>query len=249
MEGKNNMGFYATGIYCIENIINGKKYIGKSVNIPYRLTGHKWALSENRHPNQYLQYSYNKYGLEHFKFYILEECDKNILSEREIYFIKKYKAKNKEFGYNLTDGGEGAAGRVVTLESRKKVSISNTGKVRSEEVKKQMSIRAKARAHTEEENKKISLSTIGKQRGFRKGKNSSYLGVSRGKNRKKYKAQITYKQKVFSLGACYSEVDAAKLYDSAAFYLYGENAILNFPEDYTGERECGINVLRDKFRL
>ena len=30
---------------------------------------------------------------------------------------------------------------------------------------------------------------------------------------------------------------------------FGENAILNFPEDYTGERECGINVLRDKFRL
>ena len=231
------MAYHSTGIYCIENTVNGKKYIGKSVNIPYRLTGHKWALSENRHSNSHLQRAYNKYGLENFKFYMLEECDKDILSDKEVYFIKKYKTKNQKFGYNLTDGGEGTLGRIVSEESRKKTSVSNTGKVRSAEVIEQMSIRSRLRVHTKEENEKISLSTIGKQRGIRKGKNSSYLGVCKRKNRKKFEVQITYKQEVFRLGACYSEIDAAKLYDSAAFSLYGENAILNFPEDYMGERE------------
>lgn len=231
------MAFYATGIYCIENTVNGKKYIGKSVNIPYRLTGHKWALSKNRHSNSYLQRSYNKYGLQNFKFYILEECDKDTLSDREIYFIKKYKTKNKMYGYNLTDGGEGTLGHARSDESRKKTSVSNTGKVRSDDVKEQMSIRAKSRLHTDEENKKISLSMIGKQRGIRNGKNSSYLGVCKRKNRQKFEAQITYKRKVFRLGSCYSEIEAAKLYDSAAFFLYGKDAILNFPENYVEERE------------
>jgi group I intron endonuclease len=220
------------GIYCIENIINNKKYIGKSIDISYRFTGHKRDLHENRHPNPYLQYSYNKYGIKNFNFYILEKCEKDSLAIKEIHFIKKYKTKNRDFGYNLTDGGEGTLGRIPSEESRMKASLSNKGKIRSDEVRKTISIYSKKRIHTVEENRKISEAMLGKQRGKKKIKTSSYLGVCKRKYRKKFEVQITYEKMVFRLGAYYSESDAAKAYDSAAFFLYGKEAKLNFPNDY-----------------
>lgn len=47
-----------------------------------------------------------KYGIDNFKFEIIEECDKSILSEREKYWIKFYKSVAPN-GYNLTTGGDG----------------------------------------------------------------------------------------------------------------------------------------------
>ena len=70
------------GIYCIENKINRKKYIGQSVDIYDRWYQHKYELSNNRHHNNHLQNAWNKYGCENFDFYILEECDEYKLDER-----------------------------------------------------------------------------------------------------------------------------------------------------------------------
>ena len=60
------------GIYCIENTINNKKYIGSSKNVFKRKNRHFGDLRNNIHPNKKLQASYNKYGVENFKFYVLE---------------------------------------------------------------------------------------------------------------------------------------------------------------------------------
>lgn len=94
------------GIYCIENKINSKKYIGMSRHIKRRWTEHKTELRHHNHNNQYLQASWNKYGEENFKFYIIELCTEEKLSEREIYYIKTYHTLSHENGYNLTTGGE-----------------------------------------------------------------------------------------------------------------------------------------------
>ena len=89
------------GIYKITNKINGKSYIGQSIDIERRWREHKKNIGSSKNP---LYLDFKKYGLENFSFEILEECKVKDLDEKEIYWIKRYDSHNK--GYNLTDGGQ-----------------------------------------------------------------------------------------------------------------------------------------------
>lgn len=96
------------GIYKIANQINGKCYIGQSINIKRRWRSHK-TKSFNPLDIQYecpLYRAFRKYGLENFSFEILEECRKEELNEKESFYIKKYNSNLESYGYNLTPGGD-----------------------------------------------------------------------------------------------------------------------------------------------
>ena len=75
------------GIYQIENLINHKKYIGKSVDIYRRWKHHKFLLNSNLHYNSHLQSSWNKYGEKNFKFTIIDICNELDLDDKEKYYI------------------------------------------------------------------------------------------------------------------------------------------------------------------
>ena len=62
-------------VYKITNKINGKFYIGSSINITDRELRHKSDLSCGTHHSKHLQRAYDKYGKENFKFEILELCN------------------------------------------------------------------------------------------------------------------------------------------------------------------------------
>lgn len=116
-----------SGIYCIENNTTKKKYIGQSINIDDRWIKHKSDLNKGTHDNDYLQNAWNKYGEKDFSFYVLEFCDKDVLDEREIYYMDLKNVLNREFGYNLKTGGQNS-GVKVSEYARKK--LSNTLKQR-----------------------------------------------------------------------------------------------------------------------
>ena len=108
------------GIYCIENLINHKKYIGQSANIEMRWRSHKSELRRNVHINDYLQKAWNKYGEDNFQFYILEECVVDIIDNRERYYIALHDATNRDCGYNIENGG--SINKTLSDSTKRKIS-------------------------------------------------------------------------------------------------------------------------------
>lgn len=96
------------GIYKFENLVNGKKYIGQSVNIERRYKDHivraKNNFINNTEYDSSLHKAMRKYGINNFSFEILEECEKIELNEKERYWIAHYNSYHK--GYNETSGGD-----------------------------------------------------------------------------------------------------------------------------------------------
>ena len=93
------------GIYCIENLVNGKKYIGQSVDIEDRKYHHFNSLKNGIHYNEFLQQDYNIYKKESFSFYIVVECAEDMLDAYEILYIAKFNLLDKNIGYNINPGG------------------------------------------------------------------------------------------------------------------------------------------------
>lgn len=74
------------GIYAIVNQLGVFKYVGQTkISFKARWQGHLRDLRRNRHPNAYLQNSWNTHG--DFQFVILECCQISELDEREQYWI------------------------------------------------------------------------------------------------------------------------------------------------------------------
>ena len=94
------------GIYKITNELTNECYVGKSVAILSRWASHKREAyrKKSREYNKALYRAFRKYGIDKFKFEVIEECDEDKLIEREIYYIEYYEAYTK--GYNETKGGE-----------------------------------------------------------------------------------------------------------------------------------------------
>ena len=112
-------------IYKITNIKNGKLYFGQTKNFKVRKYTHLNALKRNAHHNPHLQSAFNKYGVEAFKFEIIEKCSIDTVDEREIYYIDKFNTLDNKYGYNYQSGGN--LNKIISKETRKKLSESKKG--------------------------------------------------------------------------------------------------------------------------
>ena len=122
---------------------------------------HKHLLKNNKCKNLHLQHAWNKDGEQNFKFEIILECPVENLNQEEIRLIKEYKSTNREFGYNLEEGGR--IQQIISEETREKISKANKGLRRSEACKKGISERSKNRICTEETRRKLSETSKGRK--------------------------------------------------------------------------------------
>ena len=153
-------------IYMLTDTRNGKKYIGQHDG------SKKSYWSGGLIPNRIA----DKYGKDIFVRVILEdEIPKNLLSDREKFYIKKYNTITE--GYNLTEGGDGgdtisnnpnkedivqkikesSKNRIFSNEHRKKLKDNHMSK--NPLNRQKLSEALKGKTKTEEHKLKISEST------------------------------------------------------------------------------------------
>jgi group I intron endonuclease len=159
------------GIYKLTCIINGKTYIGKSVNFYNRFSAHKY--SEKKLNGSYrLQRAIIKHGWNSFNIEILEEFpvfdklkDNEKLLEKESYYIELFDSTNPQRGYNTCKFSRDRTGVNHSEETKQKISLANLGRKRepmSEETKKRMSQSALGKVFSEETREKLRQANLGK---------------------------------------------------------------------------------------
>jgi group I intron endonuclease len=109
------------GIYKITCLPTSKVYVGSSVDLNKRNRDHWSYLARNKHTNPYLQSAWNKYGESAFVFEIIELIDRQMLLERETFWIDALRASDNEFGFNMEPN---ATSPVHSEETRRKISAA-----------------------------------------------------------------------------------------------------------------------------
>lgn len=123
------------GVYIIRNEVNGKYYIGETVNVYRRICEYKCKGKQIIH-NAIL-----KYGIENFHIdvYYLPDFDKKGLHDLEEELIIKFNSLQPN-GYNVLKRGQSMVGFNHSDETKQKISKARTGKKLSEEHKRKISL-------------------------------------------------------------------------------------------------------------
>lgn len=112
-----------SGIYLLTNLLNKDQYVGQSIDLGKRFTKY-FTLSYLKNRNTLvISRALIKYGYANFSISILEYCDKDILNEREQYYMDVIKPV-----YNTLKIAGSSSGYIHTQESKDKRSLSLKGK-------------------------------------------------------------------------------------------------------------------------
>jgi len=151
---------HAQGVYGLLNIVNDKIYVGSSCErrgVAKRLNEHKTSLRKGKHSNSYLQKAWDKHGEGSFQFVMIEEVElEDMLVEREQFWMDQFKSHDKKHGYNICKLAYSSRGRVMSEETKSKISEANLGRKRSKEFCELMSKMKKGNTCSKETRKKLS---------------------------------------------------------------------------------------------
>jgi group I intron endonuclease len=161
-------------IYLIHNTVNDKYYVGKTTK-PLQVRWDKHKVEARRGNRAYLYKAMRKYGADKFTIHPLMSTLKTEeqLNEQEQFLIALFKANDPQYGYNLTQGGDGCngykhtphtkehlrdvmSGRKPSPQTRKAVSEANSRREHSTLTRQRLSDAGKARTQSTETKKRIS---------------------------------------------------------------------------------------------
>jgi group I intron endonuclease len=151
-----------SGIYRIQNKINGKFYIGSSVNIRWRVHKHLSHLRRGLHNNTYLQSAFTKHGEQAFTVEMVAQCEPADLLATEQRYLDALAPQ-----YNICQFAANTLGYRHTAQSKAKMSVANKGNQHglgskhSDATKARLSEMASKRRATAETKAKISRAGLG----------------------------------------------------------------------------------------
>jgi len=144
-------------IYAIENLENGKVYIGSTTR-PWhrRWIEHCSKLRHGRHGNAHLQHAWDYYGENAFEFVVVEDCiPGDELIEAEQYWLDRARAAGEVYNTGLVARNP-MLGQTHTAEARRKISLANVGKTISAAARLAVSAAHKGKVMSAETRRKIS---------------------------------------------------------------------------------------------
>lgn len=101
---------------------SNKKYIGITKQIPKK----RWNSGSGYRHNKYFYSAIKKYGWNNIKHEILfEGLSKEEAKNKEIELIELYNLTDRRFGYNITKGGDGLHGMIISDETKRKMSLNH----------------------------------------------------------------------------------------------------------------------------
>lgn len=149
---------------CIYKITSpsNKIYIGQTINYKSRL----WYYMKLRCKQQIRLYnSFNKHGVKNHIFEIIEECEIELLNERERYWQEFYDVIDKNTGLNCVLTKTTDRSGKMSEETRQKLIRNNTrpmlGKQHSKETRLKMSSSSKGKQKSKEHKTSISKGLLG----------------------------------------------------------------------------------------
>lgn len=114
-------------IYKITNKINGKSYIGQTIqDVKERFYQHCATKCNQAVLNMVIHKTINKYGKSNFTIEVIEEVESTNLNDRERYWIRYYDTYNNR--YNSTEGGQDGIKLFKNLDTESIVKEYKSGK-------------------------------------------------------------------------------------------------------------------------
>jgi len=93
------------GIYCITCLIDGRKYVGKSVDLNNRKREFEnFCKSDSKtksYAGKYINEALKKYGIHNFQRTILTHCKEEELEKMEQFYIDRLKTEDERYGFNI----------------------------------------------------------------------------------------------------------------------------------------------------
>lgn len=109
-------------IYGIRNLTNGKLYVGKTHCVYRRCAQYVYDYANRHigHLNDYLFAAMRKVGINNFEMFVLEFCESEALSERELVWIINFNTTDRNCGYNLRL--DSSSGMLAHADTKSKIS-------------------------------------------------------------------------------------------------------------------------------
>ena len=188
-----------SGVYIIRCTVNGRVYVGSSIDMKRREWQHRRDLALGKHLSHHLQRAWNKYGTDAFEWSVLENVEINgltteearsLLLGREQHHIEAFDSARR--GFKTLPKAGSPLGVKASPETRAKISAALRGKPKSPEARAKCGAFWRGKKQSPEHRAKNATGNRGRKRSAetRAEIGAAHQGQKRGPMSEEWKSKI-----------------------------------------------------------